>query len=745
MSNKNYLAGSIGARKISRANGKKVLRNAIKQIGQDSRVSYHESAVHSSTNKFNFLYIKDKHAQFEIHRRADVVRNEIVRHILAPGGHPLLGGDFVTYINILLQLPVLIFFYKKVENKFIYQQHFDYKKFKFSRGSLRLVESNASEPDIILGDLTIVGNASKRLFRVFNTKFYLRCFLLDTRRDDQPFYEVKSSLESTMESQYEYVRVSLQSLLQQESKDLASYSNDFRNSLFASLEKSLEDYVYINPSESRANKTLIANGEKDEFEEIKYFATGNNPTYGNEGLYKELSERLNNAIETAASSAVLLRKNERAYSENKFDKSAPNMFLMLRAYQRQHRRAAVEGEFRGYSYNTRFNISRDQRNKIRSFLEELSRLGREGYKNHCHHTQKNELYGGYENQRGLAWDFGKVSDPVKDVAYRNFAKSLDSWFWKYLAINKKNIEADKLIDIFLSPIGSQSVSMVDSVFYYGASQYRMPFRRNGGLERLKGLEELYNQINAEERRRFSITMLAKITDRKKREEMRADCIRVVLFYYLTRLFSTANVGQEELNTKVHFYPIDVGGVVIGALGKISYDLKEFRKKINNEVLPVTRQTWDEEVMFFSAVVLPIRASLRRQYRDLQIEYILNQFKAYLAQISENISGPIKTPMSQFISYLNNASMTISRVCPYPGQFFRFEPKLTPRVESPLEQVVDLGEVRLVIKQQMEPFIFRRLTRQKMQFVYDASKSLAVRFEEAVRQQLPRKARVTRVK
>ena len=141
-------------------------------------------------------------------------------------------------------------------------------------------------------------------------------------------------------------------------------------------------------------------------------------------------------------------------------------------------------------------------------------------------------------------------------------------------------------------------------------------------------------------------------------------------------------------------------------------------------------------MFLNSVVLPIRASLRRQYRDLQIEYLVNQFHMELTRIVENCSNQptvdFDTVIINFERLLNKASLSISRVCPYPSVTFSFQKAPEPTIDAENRCVVNLGEVKLIIKQDEIPSVFRFLTRQEKRMAYDVSRPLALRFWESAR-------------
>jgi hypothetical protein len=761
---KRYLVGGKENRRNKRRQGNQITRNTLKKVEKTSSSIKQIASEHTAMTpeQGEYKYIRDLTTQTEIDRRVDVIRTELIRQILAPGGNPLLGNDLVTYINLLIQQPVLIFFYRKVNGTFSYQPHFDLSKFKHGRGSLKLFRYSFNETnnpqkngdEIELGDLEVHEESNVRLFKVFNTNFYIRCFLLDTRMDDQPFYEVTTRHTSEMTYKYEYVRLCLQKLFDVNAKEIMFYSESFRHAIFLRVQKILDDFSYIPVKAGRSKDTL---DEKNRFEKLEEFNFSKNSELDEKENaqpilqpHRELARRFRKTLEDASFSASFLKKNGIRKKNEIFNKDAANIFLMLRAYSRKERRAEEIG-FRGYSYDTKFSVSNTQRKHVEEFFIKLAALGKTNYQTYG--GANNELYGGYKNERGLKWDFsGLKKSTTRDKQFQQFAASLDTWFWRFLdadrlnrsAVSKERIvnkRVKKFVEIFLSQIGTHSISMVDPIFYYGSSIYRMPFRRDGGLERLHGLLKFYESLDEGEKEKFSFQMLKKINNKKERKELRTDCIRVVIFYYLTRLFASPEGNQAEVNTKIHLYPIDVGGVVIGAVGKVSYDLKEEISRRKNLKLATTRETWDEEVMFLSAVVYPIKASLRRQYRDLQVEYMTEAFRSELREMMKDPTyqkfGVSKTMLENFEKNLNEASDVISRACPYPGVKFYFDvtSEVCP-VSLAGEYTIDFGEVKLTIQQEESPKVFRVLTRPDKRVLYDVTRSLSMRFHEVCQHEIP---------
>jgi hypothetical protein len=722
-------------------------------------------------------FSKNEEEKYEILRRIDVIRTEIIHQTLTPRGHPLLGTDFITYINLLMQLPIIVFVYKWDGEAFIYRPHFDYKKYRYSRGSLRLAQEFINKEngqwdkfELSIEDIEkpITKEDEYRLFQIFDTPFYIRCFLLDTAADDQPFYEVTARHDSKLTIAYEYARVCLTELLSECTSDIKNtYTQPFLKTVFDRISKIFDEFEYVPADEGRTDvtihkkhgsKSLISLYQLDN--KSQSFKKDGGSFVGEEvsrlisSKHEELKARFHNAIDDATEVSVMLKKYaQERYSKRDFSKDASNFFIMLRSYDRTFRRSQ-ETDFRGYAYDTRISISSKQQNEIQDFITTLSEIGKEGYRRYA--GVKNEFYGGYTNTKGSEWVFGRAKVDKKDElsleevrrnnSFARFAESLDKWFWDYLSQHKgSKIKLKYLLQVLLSPIGSESRSMVDPVFYYGSSIYRMPFRRDGGLERLNGLKHLYEILSDEEKEVFSFRSLSKIGNHHKRKELRRDCTRVLLFYYLTRLFIANDGNQEEWHTKVHLYPIDIGGVVVGVIGKASFDLKlNARKdavKAGQINLPTNKRIWDEEILFHKSIVLPLRESLRRQYRSLQIEHLAVTFNELLETLrnkseKEEILDGLAGFNQSLLNPLNEASQEVSRICPYPGVSFALESASDLKNDGTTDKFVELGDLRLRITQQPTSFVFRSLTKYTQSIPYDISRMLYWRFTEIAEAVLP---------
>lgn len=676
--------------------------------------------------------IKSPPDRRELTRRVGSIKYELINTLLSPDGHLPTGNDLITHTNVLIQLPILLFIYKQQGEEYIHQPHFDLPKTKISRQSLKLCSSKLIDDQ----NLSIKSNKlnnlkdTDELFSIFNTDFYIRCFLLDTSEDDQPFYEIgiksnsfanmkrfiKSTARKSMEFRYEYARICLNGLLSFHPRDNLYYNHEFQKEINSKLNDILTNFIYITPhNKDRATLTIASKEDAEYANEI----IGN--YYNENSIYKSLiHSRLDKTYCNASYAAYALKLlgGNAISSENSF--LAPNIFIMTRAYNRESRRASQnlkdDYHFKGYAFNIRFEFPETQRKEIRNYLIKLSEASQyprtvlSAYKN----VGINEFFGGYANSKDLKWVFdGKKNETIEGEAYANFSRSLDDWFWGILkkihsSSSNRNKEKllNKLIDILSSTIGAQSTSMVDPIFYYGASIYRMPFRRKGGLGRLHELSEVYESLPDTEKMNFCINHLRRISI----QELRTDCYRVILFFYLSRMLASHQYQSEKYDTKVHFYPIDIGGAIAGAIGKVSLDLKEVERNKSDAGLPTDNKTWNQEVIFYTEVVTAVRASLRRQYRDLQIEYLSTVFNNLFSRLLEK-SRATKTISRQELNNMaedmNKQSRIISRICPYPKINFRFTEK---DEEFSNKFYIDLKKIKLVLETSSDAPIFRHLTK-----------------------------------
>lgn len=643
----------------------------------------------------NYFYITTDESLKEIIRRVSVVKTSLISAMLAPTGYQLSGNDIVTYLNILIQQPLIVLLYQKIGDVFSYQPHFDLEKTKASRGSLELRARKSAAGDSFKAE-EVPKDAGSSLFNIMNTSFYFRVFLLDTTKDDQPFYEVTKHPEvargSTTGSIYEYTRLCLNGLLQFHEIDKQYYSKPFIDRITQELSKVLTNYTYDNTLKNRRQYTLVSSSDIGAVE--KLIETRQKNALGHEHQIDRIYKRASNAAE------LLKLLGDSANIE--YDKkSFPNIFFTLRAYSREVPRAErlldSGNTFPGYAHNIYFSVPHSQREHIKEYLTWLGNIGCDGYLSYK--GMKNELYGGRKNEPSYGWSFG---DDGEFAGYQTFANSLDKLFWRLLA--HKKIEL--LIKILETPVGNDSTSMVDAAFYYGASLYRMPFRRLGGLGRLHALKEVYSRLDENDRANFKYS---DIPSDRAFTPLKIDCLRVVVFFYLTRMFGPSLLTQEKNYTKIHLYPIDIGGSIVGTIGKVSYEEKVKAQSPLN-ALPTNNQTWNQEIIFFTEIVTTIRRTLRQQYRDFQVEAISDAYASSLSTLMLNAhigNGTSPELMSKFVTDLNKESREIARICPY--QEYCFDLVNRPTLDGGAIGVIPIGgQLKLVVEKCKEAPIFRSL-------------------------------------
>lgn len=664
-------------------------------------------------------YIKNKEHLKEIVHRVSVIKSHFISAMLAPTGHKLTGNDIVTYINILIQQPIFALVYKKVDGKFIYQPHFDLEKTKSSRGNLELrIRNNKNKWENSFNANEPPKDSHASLFNIMDTDFYFRVFLLDTTKDDQPFYEVtkhkKIDQSLHIELAYEYTRLCLNGLLEFHEHDEPYYSRPFIEKIAQEISNILKNYVYDGNTKDRRNHTIVNKNEIYSVEEL--IKSRQNETLGKNKQIDKIYEETSNAAEILK----LLGDSTNVYHDIK---SFPNIFFTLRTYSRctpRAQRTLDNGNtFNGYAHNVYFSTPYSQQKHIEEYFNWLRKIGRKGYISHI--GAKNEIYGGRTNDSDFKWSFG---DDDIFSGYQNFANSLDDIFWKFLACNKINA----LIKIFNMPIGDDSTSMVDAVFYYGASLYRMPFRRLGGLGRLHALQKLYSSLDKTKKANFKYL---DIPPDESWRPLKYDCLRVVIFFYLTRMLGPPLLGQEKHYTKIHLYPIEVGGAIVGTIGKVSYDEKlKLQSPVNS--LPTNNQTWNQEIIFFTEIVSKIRMTLREQYKDFQISTISDVFDISLSTLirSSQKTGRVTNEIAkQFVDDLNHESRKVARICPYHEHRFSITNRL--QTDGNVDGIIPIGaQLKLIIEKSKTAPIFRSLQSHNDDHIYrENMKSLITKLHE----------------
>lgn len=696
----------------------------------------------------------------EISRRVSIIKRDIIRTLLAPSGHLPNGNDIITHLNVLLQLPTFMFVYRKEGAEFIYQRHFDLDKTKKSRGDLELGEvarTDITDPQpkklgLNVGNLENTKNNSKRLFKVYDTDYYIRCFLLDTTKSNQPFREVCSSKDASygqaqVKIRHEYVRLCLSGALQFYGRLDKQYTSGFRSEISKRISKIFSKFEYSEPEKDRLAVTIADEHTANEIREMLDLRESDRNDYTpRDSAGKTLTKIWTNSLrrinriyegaEYAATTLKLLGRDDDTFSLP-IETNSPNFFLMLRAYNRNGRRAAqssdnIGGSFRGYAHNVRFEIPDKHCEVLYQYFLELATIGRERYLSEV----RAELFSGEGNRHPYGWDFKDDlgdGEAKLEVAYRSIATSLDRWFWNMLKAlrrehERKNSDSfnysdsnifNKLLSVLSSPVGAESMSMVDPVFYYGSSVYRMPFRRLGGLGRLLGLRRILIEEMKNGRTIVDLSIFNELSRSHKGQEnalnkdVKMDCLRVVLFFYWSRLLASRHRALQEYDTKVHLYPIDVAGAVVGVIGKVSFDLRH-GGSARDQMLPTSSEMWDQEVLFLSEVVSATKNAIRRQYRDANIGYLRGIFRVYLSDFINSDKGGrrvvTQSELGAWVDSLNAAAERIARISPFPRVYFRIvdlEIFLSMHFKSPH---VDLGRKILVIENDQKAPIFRSLTR-----------------------------------
>lgn len=606
----------------------------------------------------------------EIIRRVSLVKHHLISDLLASGGHTLSTSGILNHITILLQLPVILLIYKESEDarKAEWLQHFDFKKTRASRGGL-IFKDLQNRPINQRDPILLENGEQNHLFEIFGTRKFLRVFLLeDPINSMDEFIEVLANQHGDIgiendtqdrRNKREYSRICLNGLLAFDVEDEKNYGLEFLSIIQQKVIDIIVAQKYEKPPPERRARTLLP--------VLKISNTKLEPDRSVEQYLREASSKgsgLNRIYNRSkfASRAIksIWRTQGGALSEDA-SKSAPNVIFTLRSYNRHVARCArqIFGEepFHGYAHNVSFVVPLSQLEHIEEYFRALQKCGAKFY--------RDEQYG--------ASDWKAIDEP-----YKNFAASLNTEFWRVLGRGAIGISI--LSKILTSRIGSSATSLVDSVFYYGSALYRMPFRRQGGLDRIYGLKEIYDALPESERKTFNIkhitekyiNSLGLSWSKEKIREIHIDCLRVVVFFYLTRMLGPNINKKHEYWTKILLFPIDVSGAVVGTLGCVSFEKKEPDVR---QRMPSERAIWNQELYFFSEIFASSQQFLRQQYRNFQIKCLSDALKLSLQRLIERTLADEDecTPPEAFaelVDSLNSEAEAISRVCPYPRPLFQ---------------------------------------------------------------------------
>lgn len=639
--------------------------------------------------------IKSVDEKIEIIRRVSVIKRALISSVLDPAGGTVSGNDILNHINVLIHHPTVIFIYKQDidggSNDLRLQKYFDINKMAISRGGLILDQDggcsiNGREPH------ETIDFRSNAVFRIYDTEYYLMVFSLKIG-ENLPFYSVRDCDANESGISGEYIRRCLKGLLKFHSNDAIYYGESFQRKIIDRIRLIFSGSVYKEVKEGRSEVTLMKKeAESDIVVQIK-------KEHDRESLAK--GYRVDRIYSRAAFAAETLKYMGVRDKQNYTSGEAPNLFFFARTYDRYKRRGAFftkdRGDFSGYAHNVCYLVPDEQKAHIVKYLKWLKAIGRNGYK-----KLGMELYGGHENINGFKWNF-------KEKGYANFAISLDNYFWGLISEDKiKNDQdssgVDILVNAFSSYIGDRSRSMVDPLFYYGPSIYRMPFRRLGGLDRLEGLMDIFDKLKNKDK--FSIYDV-------NSHQLRNDCLRVVLFFYLTRMFGPPCENQQEYYTKIHLFPIEIGGAVVGSVGRVSYEKRlpsPHMDSVKTEIpsLPSDAASWNQEFLFYFEIVSACLKSFRQQYRDFQIEYISECFNKSFKKFLENakLEKVNKNNAQLFLDEINSASRRIERICPYPGFNFRFLNNTIDKID--IKSIMIAKNLYLIVERSKNQQIFRSM-------------------------------------
>jgi hypothetical protein len=620
--------------------------------------------------------------QKEIVYRVDAVKRELFSAVLAAQGDALSLNGLINHISILIQLPIICLVYNK--DKELYQT-FDLKKFRASRSSKIMVQGREQPIDTKFTKKSATDN-NPSLFKIYDSSYYLRVFLLSpSKTGDGSFIEIpqrplpqKKSF-TKLEKQQEYIRIMLNGFLDF-SSDIPEYGDNFIEQIQDKIKNIIASNSYAPPAEGRRQITTLSHNIDSTKEFISNrLADMVGEQHGLDRVYRRTSF----AGRAIKNIGVNVDVDGLAY---------PNILFSFRVYDRTHSEIRAErdidGErFNGYTHSVSITIPFQQEQDIIRFFSEMNKS--------------------YDGERyGEDWSFQqeelKKSEDKSyinnfDAAYKSISKLLDDVFWRKISSNDGRKE---IVEILKSPVGKNSTSMIDAAFYYGSVIYRMPFRKLGGLSRLHNLEEMVDRYLAEGKE-FST-----LKDIEIDAELYKDCLRVVAFFYLTRMLGPMNFGQKDCWTRISIFPIEVATSIIGAISCVSYEKKEIK---SYEKLPVDNREWRQEFYFFTEIVGAAQRVLRLQYRDFQIDVLCEVFaeefrKLLINSVMGNDGYWNEEMLNSIANRLNIVSRMISRISPWPAYKFTLVP--LDSIEGVFDGVVAGEQFGVIVQNEKSWDVFR---------------------------------------
>ena len=226
--------------------------------------------------------------------------------------------------------------------------------------------------------------------------------------------------------------------------------------------------------------------------------------------------------------------------------------------------------FYAYNYGLRIMLCSRQESQVRSFLESLSKVGKEGF---------SKVY----------FNYSQVLNHTS--AHFGIAKRLDAEFWSLISENNY----DEIIRVLSSDFGENYRDAVDPCICNRYMHYMYAFEA-GGLNRIVGLDNFDDSSSIEN-----------LQDKD-------DAIRIVIAYYLwfgmmsdrERKNFSVNGARENLRRIVLMtVPIEIQGTIYGAVSHFSH-----LSNTDHADLNPSARLWHRNFTFYHSVVIRFRRKLR---------------------------------------------------------------------------------------------------------------------------------------
>jgi hypothetical protein len=698
-------------------------------------VTGHEQKENAKWNEPQYLEadVKSWSNDSEIERRAATVKNRLIADALDAGGSPLTVNGIVSYISVLLQVPNIVLLYKK-ESKTAkhlrYLPYFSIKNVFASREQTEIYNFAGTLYQKALYKKITSTIPENEGFRLFDTDICIKCYILYiTKENTSKFYELNKNFENSKIKdpkfkenigRQKYALNLLERFIKFSNDDAIFYSKDFLSEINSQIEKPFKNLYFQSANDKKRlisiadvdMTSLVSKKIEQRFNEMRGENHGLDRIYSRAGFASGRLNFLTNKFENDVSSNIL-------FSFRSFDRSAVR-------YE--------NNEFSGFEYNVRFIIPHTQRNKIQDYFSLLKKGGKIKYSKS---KSGQELY-------AADWDF-------ENANLKKLAIQLDQLFWNEIS-DKNNILFADLLKVLDAPIGDGSASFFDIVFSQGTPVYRMPFRREGGLNRIREAAHLWvslENLNLQKDWGYNdvVTRLAAGWEKAAFQ----DCMRVVIFFYLSRMLGPAITNDSEYWTRITAYPIEVHGSVVGAIGMISYQSKN--EIFSSGDVLVSSAAWNQEYLFFTEVVAAAQRTVRQQFRDYQNKELVHELRRcyYEAQAKSDEQGNLsKDGVDKYLlEPMNHMADVIARICPYPPYVFKTTEAGNPihhninpgthnlnqdeqQTKNSYNKFIDLENIRInPEKNEQGNYFFNQFSRQDLKGVTDENRTSLITQAQAM--------------